>query len=58
MVSDQTSSLELLVRLGFDRILTSGGKPDVLQGAAVITELVEQVPLIFNSLKVTSESIK
>ena len=43
MVPDQTSALEVIINLGFDRILTSGGKPDALQGASRLKALVNQV---------------
>ncbi|CAB4026110.1 copper homeostasis cutC homolog, partial [Paramuricea clavata] len=42
MVPDQSAALEVIINLGFDRILTSGGKPDVLQGAPRLKDLVNQ----------------
>ncbi|CAB3982523.1 copper homeostasis cutC homolog, partial [Paramuricea clavata] len=42
MVPDQSAALEVIINLGFDRILTSGGKPDVLQGAPHLKDLVNQ----------------
>ena len=36
------SSLELLVQLGFDRVLTSGGSPTAQEGSARIKNLVNQ----------------
>lgn len=43
MVPDQSGALEALINLGFDRILTSGGKPDVVKGASRLKDLVDQV---------------
>ena len=43
MVPDQSAALEVIINLGFDRILTSGGKPDVLQGTPRLKDLVNQV---------------
>lgn len=43
MVPDQGAALEVLINLGFNRILTSGGKSDVVQGASRLKELVNQV---------------
>ena len=43
MVPDQSAALEVLISLGFDRILTSGGKADVVQGASRLRELINQV---------------
>ncbi|XP_028413554.1 copper homeostasis protein cutC homolog [Dendronephthya gigantea] len=42
MVYDQRSSLEVIINLGFDRILTSGGKSSVLEGASRLKSLVIQ----------------
>jgi copper homeostasis protein len=36
------SSLELLIELGFERVLTSGGKPSVMDALEIIAGLVEQ----------------
>lgn len=47
MVYDQSSSLEVIIKLGFDRILTSGGKPDALVGAFRLKSLVNQVFFVF-----------
>ena len=41
-VRDQPVALEALIELGVDRVLTSGGAPSALQGAAMLAELVEQ----------------
>jgi len=41
-VLDQAAALEDLVRLGIDRVLTSGGAPDAFLGRAAIRRLVEQ----------------
>jgi copper homeostasis protein len=43
MVPDQSAALEVIINLGFDRVLTSGGKADVLQGASHVKDLVDQV---------------
>jgi copper homeostasis protein len=43
MVPDQSAALEVIINLGFDRVLTSGGKADVLQGASHVKDLVNQV---------------
>ena len=45
MVPDQIAALDIVVNLGFDRILTSGGKPGVLQGSSRLKELVDKVTL-------------
>ena len=39
---DLFAACETLVSLGIDRILTSGGKPDVLKGADVIEKLIRE----------------
>ena len=39
---DQAQALETLMRLGVDRVLTSGGAPTAPEGAARIRQLVEQ----------------
>ncbi|GLY31734.1 copper homeostasis protein CutC [Kineosporia sp. NBRC 101731] len=39
---DLPASLEILVGLGFDRVLTSGGAASALEGAAVLRALTEQ----------------
>lgn len=41
-VQDQEESLEILIDLGFDRVLTSGGAPRVGEGRAAIADLVRQ----------------
>ena len=41
-VKDQSVALEALIELGVDRVLTSGGAPSALEGAAALAELVEQ----------------
>ena len=43
MVPDQGTALEVLINLGFNRILTSGGKSDIVQGASRLKELVNKV---------------
>ncbi|GAA3612065.1 copper homeostasis protein CutC [Kineosporia mesophila] len=40
---DLPASLEALVELGFDRVLTSGGAASALEGAAVLRRLTDQV---------------
>jgi copper homeostasis protein len=42
LVPDFQTALETAIRLGFKRVLTSGGAPDALAGSAVIRKLVEQ----------------
>jgi copper homeostasis protein len=42
MTRDPAEALEDIVRLGFKRVLTSGGKPDVPAGIATIRNLVTQ----------------
>lgn len=41
MARDHEESLETLISLGVDRLLTSGGEPTALEGAPVIKRLVE-----------------
>jgi copper homeostasis protein len=41
LAPDPFESLERAVDLGFDRILTSGGAPSALEGAALLRQLVE-----------------
>lgn len=43
MVRDQQVALETIIKLGFDRVLTSGGESNVLKGASRLKELVIQV---------------
>lgn len=38
-VSNQTTSLNLLIELGFERVLTSGGQPSAIQGLNRIKDL-------------------
>ena len=42
LTSDLHAALNQLIELGFQRVLTSGGKASALEGAAVIKELVAQ----------------
>jgi copper homeostasis protein len=42
LVPDFQMALETAIRLGFKRVLTSGGAPDALSGSGVIRKLVEQ----------------
>jgi copper homeostasis protein len=42
LVPDFQAALETAIRLGFKRVLTSGGAPDAIAGSAVICKLVEQ----------------
>ena len=39
---DPIAALEVAVNLGFDQVLTSGGAPTVVEGRAVLAELVKQ----------------
>lgn len=41
-VADPISALELLVRLGFDRVLTSGQQPTAAEGTPLLRSLVRQ----------------
>ena len=43
MVRDQKASLETIIQLGFDRVLTSGGESNTLEGASRLKELIIQV---------------
>ena len=43
MVRDQKASLETIIQLGFDRMLTSGGESNTLEGASRLKELIIQV---------------
>jgi copper homeostasis protein len=42
MCADQFHALEDIIGIGFERILTSGGKSTAMEGARVITELVKK----------------
>lgn len=42
MCADYTQALEDIIELGFERILTSGGKSTAVEGARVIADLVKQ----------------
>jgi len=42
MCADLYQSLEDIIELGFDRILTSGGKSTAMEGASVIAQLVKK----------------
>ncbi len=41
-VPDRAAALELLIELGFSRVLTSGGQPEVVAGIPALRELVAQ----------------
>lgn len=41
-VSDHLEALDILLDLGFDRVLTSGGKPTALEGVELLAALVER----------------
>ena len=43
MVRDQKASLETIIQLGFNRVLTSGGESNTLEGASRLKELIIQV---------------
>jgi len=42
VTSDLSESLEILIDLGFSRVLTSGGKANAMEGADAICRLIEQ----------------
>jgi len=42
MCADQYQALEDIIELGFDRILTSGGKTTAMEGSTIIAHLVEK----------------
>jgi copper homeostasis protein len=42
LVPDPFEALEILIDLGFNRILTSGGAPTALEGADMIKELIDK----------------
>jgi copper homeostasis protein len=42
MCADYTQALEDVIELGYERILTSGGKSTAVEGARVIADLVKQ----------------
>jgi copper homeostasis protein len=41
-VSDHLEALDILLDLGFDRVLTSGGRPTALEGVEMLAALVER----------------
>lgn len=43
MVKDPYISLEILIKLGFERVLTSGQDSSALEGLSTIRQLVEKV---------------
>ena len=43
MLKDPFTSLEILIQLGFDRILTSGQDSSALEGLPTISHLIEKV---------------
>jgi len=42
LVADQAATLEALIELGFERVLTSGGMPSAVAGAPLLSRLVAQ----------------
>ena len=42
MTPDKAEALETAIGLGFERVLTSGGRPGAPQGAELIAELIGQ----------------
>jgi copper homeostasis protein len=42
LVADKPAALETLIDLGFERVLTSGGMPSAVAGAALLSRLVAQ----------------
>ncbi|WP_043693573.1 copper homeostasis protein CutC [Luteibacter sp. 9133] len=42
LVADRSAALEVLIDLGFERVLTSGGMPSAVAGAASLARLVAQ----------------
>ena len=47
VVHDCDSALEDVIKLGFDRILTSGMEPNALEGLPRLKQLVEKVWRVF-----------
>ena len=43
MVREPFESLEIIIQLGFDRVLTSGSDCSALEGLPLLRELVEKV---------------
>ena len=43
MLKDPYTSLEVIIKLGFERILTSGQDSSALEGLPTITHLIEKV---------------
>lgn len=43
MVKDLFTSLEIVIKLGFERVLTSGQDSSALEGLPTIKQLVEKV---------------
>ena len=43
MTVDIMSALDTVIKLGFDRVLTSGGCSSVMDGLPVITEMIAHV---------------
>ncbi len=47
MTRDLYKSLENIIGLGCERVLTSGGEKTALEGAPFIRKMFEQVPIVY-----------
>jgi len=56
MVKDPYTSLEIIIQLGFERILTSGQDSSALEGLLTIKYLIEKVNIVLSVLLKSSYS--
>ena len=53
MCNDSVASLEMIIELGFQRVLTSGQDASALDGSPLIAKLIEQVEVLQQMKRVT-----